>query len=298
MSQNRSDFLKLLITIFGFFFGGWWTSFLLDIVNSSNISLLNRGLALGNILIIFATFYLVVFLEPWAVAVVILGIFDLFIIISMVFFGSAYPEIADEPFCFKFSIAMISLGILQFLVIRYSKTSKSARVRPNKLTRKQIEEAEDIDEKRKENLKRLSSLVGFKVSNLSHNLKVPSPSVDLQVMVNNNSIFDIRLRKFIYKPTLLGMRGGTLGERTYDHEIEIPYQNSKWFDTEFVIPEGIATYLENCKRQANGGKHGRLTWSLRCTAYFLGPDGEFIVRQNINYFKEWYAIELPRGRAV
>ena len=258
----------------------------------STITMFNKCLVVGYILLIFVSFYYSSVLEMKKLIVFFLFV-DALIILSMI---SLISQILGEVFILKVSMAIVSLAILQFLIIQYSKISRSART--NRLPEKKIEEVEDIDKKRKENLERLFSLVGFKISNLSHNLKVPAPSVDLQVMVNNNSIFDIKLRKFIYKPTLLGMRGGTLSERTYDHEIEIPHQSSNWFDTEFMIPEGIATYLENCKRQANGGKHGRLAWRLRCTAYFLGPDGEFNLKQKINYFKEWYEIELPRKRAV
>lgn len=163
--------------------------------------------------------------------------------------------------------------------------------------RKNIEELEAVDKIRKENLERLSSLIRFRISYLRHNLKIPAPSVDLQVIVCNDSVFDVILKKFIYKPRLLGIQG-SLSERTYDHEIKIPYQSSKYFDTNFMVPGGIATHLENRKRQANSGKHGRLCWGFRCTAYFVGPEGDFKLSQRVDYCKEWYEIELPRERVV
>ena len=163
--------------------------------------------------------------------------------------------------------------------------------------RKNIEELEALDKIRKENLEGLSSLIEFKILNLSHNLKIPAPSVDLQVAIHNNSVFDVKLKKFIFKPSLLGIRGA-LSESTFDHEIKIPHQSSNWFETKFMIPEGIAKHLENCKRYANGGKHGKLTWHFSCTGYFVGPKGDFRLPQQINYYKERYEIELPRKRAV
>jgi len=155
---------------------------------------------------------------------------------------------------------------------------------------KRIEELEEVNMIRKENLEKLSSMIWFRISYLAHTLKIPAPSVDLQVNVHNDSVFNVRLKKFIYQPRLLGIRG-SLSEFTYDHEMEIPHQNSKYFETKFIIPEGIATYLENCKRRANAGEHGKLTWDFSCTAYLTGPKGEFTRHRTIQYTKEWYEIE-------
>jgi len=164
--------------------------------------------------------------------------------------------------------------------------------------RKQIEELGYVDKIRKKNLEDLPALISFKVSYLSHNLKIPAPSVDLQVLVHNLSVFDVKLKKFIYKPSISGIRG-VLSEHTYDHEVEIPAQGSEFFDTNFMLPEGIAKYLEDCKRQANGGKHGKLTWHFWCTAYFFArTKGEFKLKRSIKYNKEWYEIELPRKRIL
>ena len=147
-----------------------------------------------------------------------------------------------------------------------------------------------------ENIENISSLIQFKISFLLHNLKTLAPSVDIQIVIQNDSIFDVKLKKFIFRPLLSGVKGG-LSECTYDHEIEIPHQNSNWFDTTFMISTGIAEYLENCKRAANAGKHGKVIWHFICTAYFTDSK-EFKISQQISHHKEWYEINLPPKREV
>ena len=160
-----------------------------------------------------------------------------------------------------------------------------------------IEELEHLDKIRKENLKNLGSYISFRISLLRHNLKIPAPSVDLQVMISNSSILDITIKRFIYQPRLSGITGA-LNSYTYDHEIEIPHQNTRYFDTTFTIPNGIARFLENSKRKADGGEHGKLTWVFKCTAYFLYLKGEARKEHTIKYTKEWYDIELPSKREI
>jgi len=154
--------------------------------------------------------------------------------------------------------------------------------------RTMIEEVKAVERIRKENLRRLSSLIRFRISLLNHNLGILAPSVDLQVIVENYSVFDVILKKFIYQPSLSGI--GSLSEYTYDHEIEISQQDSKYFETKFMIPNGVAKHLENCKRQGKEGKHGKIIWTFLFTAYFLGPKGDFKRSRQIVYTKEWYEI--------
>lgn len=160
-----------------------------------------------------------------------------------------------------------------------------------------IEELEYLDEVGKENLKNINSYISFQVSSLSHNLKIPAPSADLQVTVNNFSMFDINLKKFIYQPSISGIKS-TLDERSHDKEVKIPHQNTAYLDIRFTIPDGIAEYLENCKRKANNGEHGKLMWNFKCTAYFLVRDSKVKKNQTIRFTKEWYEIELPSKRSA
>jgi len=163
--------------------------------------------------------------------------------------------------------------------------------------KKQIDELEEVDKIRKKNLENLPALISFKISNLSHNLKLLAPSVDLQIIINNDSVFNVKMKKFIYQPSLSGI-GEVLSESSHDHEIKIPYQGSNRFETKFSIPDGVAKHLEDCKRRANSGEHGKLTWHFRCTAYFFAhAKGDFKLKTPIIYNKEWYEIELPRKRA-
>ena len=135
MSQNsRLDFLRLLITIFGFFFGGWWTIFLSDVFSSSNVPLVNKCFVTLHILMIFISFYLVPFIDRWKVLPINFALFDLGIASIMLSLFSPKPMIPGEPFIWKLLMAMTSLGILQFLTVHYSKLSQSGKKRTNDST--------------------------------------------------------------------------------------------------------------------------------------------------------------------
>jgi hypothetical protein len=127
LSQDKSDFIKLLIAIFGFFFSGWWTSFLLDVFNTSNIPLWNKCLVFGYILTIFITFYMVIFVEKWSILFVIFLLFDAFIVITMVLLVSAYTVLGTEPFILKILVSMVSLVMMQLLLTHCSKTIRKKK---------------------------------------------------------------------------------------------------------------------------------------------------------------------------
>lgn len=111
------------MTIFGIFFGGWWTNFLLDIFNSANIPMGNKCLVIIHILTIFASFYVAAYLESWKKLLGIFALFDTTIAISLLYLFSPNPIVAGELFVLKGLMSMISLGLLQFLTIHYSKLS-------------------------------------------------------------------------------------------------------------------------------------------------------------------------------
>lgn len=163
--------------------------------------------------------------------------------------------------------------------------------------RTRIEELEYLDKIRKENLENLGAYVSFKISSLRHHLKIPAPSVDIQVMIKNSSMLDIIIKKFIYRPSLSGINA-KLNTYSHDHEFRIPHQNTGYFDASFTIPDGVAEYLENCKRKANSGKHGRLLWVFKCTAYFQYSRGQDKKKRTIKFTKEWHEIELPSKREI
>lgn len=134
MSEERLNFLRLLITIFGFFFGGSWTSFLSDVFHSPNVPILNKCFVILHILIIFISFYLVPFIEKWKVLAGVFVLFDLLIASIMLSLFSPKTMIPGDPFVLKLLMAMISLGILQFLTIRYSKLSAGEKEKTSNST--------------------------------------------------------------------------------------------------------------------------------------------------------------------
>lgn len=119
MSKEKLDFLRLLITIFGFFFGGWWTNFLSDIFNSSNVPTPNKCFVILHIAVIFMSFYLAAYIEKWKHLLGVFVLFDALIASTMFSYLSPHPLIPGEPFIWKLFMAMFSLAILQFLIIQY-----------------------------------------------------------------------------------------------------------------------------------------------------------------------------------
>ena len=163
--------------------------------------------------------------------------------------------------------------------------------------RGQIETLEYLEKIRKENLASINSYLSFRVTSLSHNLKIPVPSAEIQIMVHNYSMFDIKLKKIIYQPSIMGIRS-ILDERACHKEIIVAHQSSEYFDTSFTVPDSIAKYLEDCKRKANVGEHGKLTWNFKCTIFFSVDSIETTKNRSIQYTKEWYEIELPSKRLI
>lgn len=120
-SESSPELLRLLITIFGIFFGGWWTNLFIDVFGSSSIFMLNKAMYSFYIVIPFVSFYLALYVKSWRIQAVIFAGFDGMDVVGTVNMLFPNPIVTGEAFVMKAAMALMSLGFLQILVVHYLK---------------------------------------------------------------------------------------------------------------------------------------------------------------------------------
>ena len=99
---------------------------MLDVFNSPNVPMLNKFLIMFHILIIFGSFYVAVYSKSWKLVGGIFVLFDGFVGTSLFYLFSPNPVVPGEAFVLKVFMAMLSLGIVQWLTVHHRKLSNTS----------------------------------------------------------------------------------------------------------------------------------------------------------------------------
>jgi len=141
-----------------------------------------------------------------------------------------------------------------------------------------IENIEKINEIMKENLKKLLQLIEIKAVWLSHDLREIAPKIDVQLIFNNHSIYDVQLMSVSYTPILVGVSGAKLKQTDKSIDQIIPHQNSFRLTESFYITEPIRKKLVNWRDKSltEVNFHLDVKWLLHIQAKLKYKE-EFII---------------------